>query len=180
MRNLFFITAVLSLLFIANGCLIFHSVSYEIMPGKDGGGSAVVTIEDIRSDAMNSKELGMDKENLFEFIYSSDDFVTQMKDEGKSITSRKLFVKGDKLDGKISFTFDDIELVEGIVYENPFYFLTIPPEDSIISTNGEIVVSEQHKRIMWDNSIKVLKFKMYSDDVESGNLTSMAQFYDQE
>lgn len=180
MRKLFFITAVISLLLIANGCLIFHSVSYEINPGKDNGGSAVVTIEDIRTDAMNSDELNLDKENLFEFIYSSDDFVNQMKDEGKVITSRELFVEGDKLSGKIYFSFSDIELVEGIIYDDPFYFLTIPPEDSIIYTNGEILVSDQHKRIIWDNSIEVLKFTMFSDEVESENLIGMAQFHDPE
>lgn len=180
MKKLFLFAVVFSFLFLANGCLIFHTVSYEINPAKDGGGSAIVTISDIRTDAMNSEELNADKVNLFEFIYSSDDFVNQMKDEGKFITSRELLVEEDNLNGKIHFEFDDIELVEGIIYEDPFYFLTIPRADSIISTNGEVIISEEHQRILWDNSIETLKFTMFSDDVESGNLVGMAQFHNPE
>lgn len=180
MKKLFLISTILSLLFIANGCLIFHSVAYEIKPVQDGAGSAVVTVEDIRTDALNSDELNIDKDNLFKFIYKSDDFVNQMKDEGKKITSRQLQVENGKLNGKIHFNFDDIELVEGIVYEDPYYFLTLAPGDSIISTNGEIIISGEYKRIMWDNSMEVLKFEMFSDKVEAQNLVGMAQYFDQE
>ncbi|MGD8306932.1 MAG: hypothetical protein PVF17_09775 [Ignavibacteria bacterium] len=180
MKKLLLITLVLSLILITSGCLLFQSVAYEIKPDKKGGGSAVVTIKDLRSDAIDSGELDMDKENLFEYMYQSDEFINQMKDEGKSITSRELIVEGSKLSGKIKFSFGDIELVEGIIYQDPYYFLTIPAEDSIISTNGEVIVSEEHKRIMWDNSIEVLKFTMFSDDVESGNLIGMAQFHNPE
>jgi vacuolar-type H+-ATPase subunit E/Vma4 len=155
-----------------------HSVSYEIKPGEKGGGNAVVTIENINSDALDATELNEDKKNLFEFMYKSDDFIEQMKDEGKKINSRELFVENGKLSGIIKFGFDDIEIVEGIIYEEPFYFLTLAPEDSIISTNGEVIVSDEYKRIIWDNTVEVLKFKMFSDDVEKGNLVGLAQYYE--
>lgn len=180
MKKILLIILVLGHIFILNGCLLFQSVSYEITPNKKGGGSAVVTIKDIRSDAIDSEELELDKENLFDFMYASDDFISQMKDEGKIITSRELFAEGSTLSGKINFSFGDIELVEGIIYQDPYYFLTIPAEDSIISTNGEVIVSEEYKRIMWDKSIKTLKFTMFSDDVKSGNLIGMAQFHNPE
>jgi sulfur carrier protein ThiS len=167
-----------ALIFLAQGCILMHSVSYEVKPDGNGGGTAVLTVEDIRSDALNAYELKEDKKNLFEFMYKSDDFIEQMKDEGKTINSRELFVENGKLNGIIKFNFTDIEIVEGIVYEDPFYFLTLSPEDSIISTNGEVVVSDKYKRIMWDNTVKVLKFKMFSDVVENGNLVSMAQYYE--
>jgi vacuolar-type H+-ATPase subunit E/Vma4 len=155
-----------------------HSVSYEIKPGEKGGGNAVVTIENINSDALDATELNEDKKNLFEFMYKSDDFIEQMKDEGKKINSRELFVENGKLSGIIKFGFDDIEIVEGIIYEEPFYFLTLAPEDSIISTNGEVIVSDEYKRIIWDNTVEVLTFKMFSDDVEKGNLVGLAQYYE--
>ncbi len=177
-KNLSIIIISFLLIFLAQGCLLMNSVSYEIIPDGNGGGTAVLNIEDIRSDALNAYELKEDKQNLFEFMYKSDDFIDQMKDEGKIITSRELFVENGKLNGIIKFSFDDIEIVEGIIYEEPFYFLTISPEDSIISTNGEVVVSDEYKRIMWDNTVKVLKFKMFSDEVENGKLVSMAQYYE--
>lgn len=179
-KNLSITILFIALIFFAHGCLLMHSVSYEIKPDEKGGGKAVLTVEDIRSDALNAYELKEDKKNLFEFMYKSDDFIEQMKDEGKSITSRDLFVESERLNGKIEFGFENIQIVEGIIYEEPFYYLTLSPEDSIISTNGEIIVSDEHKRIMWDNTVKILKFKMFSDDVKSGNLVELAQYYEQE
>ncbi|MEJ2196784.1 MAG: hypothetical protein P8X73_18265, partial [Ignavibacteriaceae bacterium] len=113
----------------------------------------------------------------FDYIYKSDEFVEQMKEEGKKIKSRELIVDEGNLNGIIIFDYDDIQLVEGIIYEEPFYYLTLSPEDSVISTNGELIKSDMHKRIIWDNSIKVLKFKMFSDKVEGQNLLGMAQYY---
>jgi hypothetical protein len=155
-----------------------HSVSYEIKPNGNGSGTAVLTIEDINSDALDATELNEDKKNLFDFMYKSDDFIEQMKDEGKKINSREFFIEDGKLNGIIKFSFDDIELVEGIIYEEPFYYLTLAVEDSIISTNGEVIVSDEYKRIMWDNTVKVLKFKIFSDEVNNDRLISMAQYYE--
>ncbi|MCH7962495.1 MAG: hypothetical protein IH852_01000 [Bacteroidetes bacterium] len=177
-KNLPIIIISFVLIFLTQGCLLMHSVSYKIKPDGEGGGTAVLTIENIRSDALNGYELKEDKKNLFEFMYKSNEFIAQMKDEGKTITSRELFVENENLNGIIKFSFDDIEIVEGIIYEEPFYFLTLSPEDSIISTNGEVIVSDEYKRIMWDNTVKVLKFKMFSDEVDNGKLVSMAQYYE--
>ena len=177
-KNLSIIIISLLLIFLTQGCLLMHSVSYEIKPNGNGNGTAVLTIEDINSDALDATELNEDKKNLFEFMYKSDDFIEQMKDEGKKINSRELFVEDGKLNGIVKFSFDEIEIVEGIIYEEPFYFLTLAPEDSIISTNGEVIVSEEYKRLMWDNTVEVLKFKMFSDEVDNDRLISMAQYYE--
>jgi hypothetical protein len=177
-KNISIIIVSFLLVFLTQGCLLMHSVSYEIKPNGNDNGTAVLTVEDIRSDALDATELNEDKKNLFEFMYKSDDFIEQMKDEGKKINSRELYVENEKLNGIVKFGFDDIEIVEGIIYEEPFYFLTLSPQDSIISTNGEIIVSDEYKRIMWDNTVEVLKFKMFSDDVDSGNLVRLAQYYE--
>jgi len=177
-KNLSIIVISFVLIYLTQGCLLMHSVSYEIKPNGNGKGTAVLTIKDIRSDALDANELTDDKKNLFEFMHKSDDFIEQMMDEGKKINSRELFVENGKLNGIIEFGFDDIEIVEGVIYEEPFYFLTLSTQDSIISTNGEVIVSDEYKRIMWDNTVKVLKFKMFSDDVDKGNLVGLAQYYE--
>jgi hypothetical protein len=158
------------------GCLVFHTVSYEINLTNDKSGTVKMEVVDIRSDAMNSSELEEDKLQLFDFIYKGDDFVEQMKDEGKNITDRQLIAVDDKLNGQVDYSFEDISKVEGIIYQEPFYFITLNLEDSVISTNGEIIISKEHKRIMWDNTMKVLKFKMFSSDVENSNLEKLAQY----
>ncbi len=180
MNNLSIIFISFILVFIAQGCLLFHSVSYKVELDGRTTGTATVLVEDIRSDALNSEELDSDKNNLFEFILESDDFITVMEEEGQFITSRELFNSDGMLSGKATFSFDDITKVEGIVYDEPFYFLTINPEDSILETNGEVIVSKDYKRIIWDDSFKTLEFKMFSEDFEGKNLTGMLQFYENE
>jgi len=180
MKNVSLIIISFSLLFLTQGCLLFHSVYYKVELDGPTSGTATVMVEDIRSDAINSEELDSDKKNLFEFILESDDFIALMEDEGQFITSKELFNKDGMLNGKATFSFDDITKVEGIVYEEPFYFLTINPEDSIMETNGEVIVSKDYKRIIWDDSFKTLEFKMFSEDFEGKNLTGMLQFYENE
>ncbi len=160
-----------------SGCLTFNSISYEVHLNPDGDGTVNVLVYDIRSDAYNQKELEEDKKNLFDFLLKSENFVQQMKEEGKFISKRQLYIEDGKLNAKIEYAFDEINSVEGIVYESPYYFLTVAPSDSILSTNGQVMVSEDYKRIVWDNSIKVLKFKMFVSQTEGSSLTSMAQFY---
>ena len=103
-----------------------------------------------------------------------------MRDEGKNILNRQLYVSDDKLNGTVKYSFEDVSKVEGIVYQEPFYFITIPLEDSIIATNGEVIVSEGHKRIMWDNSIKTMKFEMFSANVEGSNLVELTQYLEED
>lgn len=161
---------------ILNGCLLFNTVSYKVNLNDVKTGSVEVTINNIKSDAVNSSELNEDRKNLFDFALKSDDFVNQMKDEGKFITHRELYIEDDKLNGKINYSFDDITNVEGIVYEEPFYYLTLGLEDSIVSTNGEVIVSEQHKRVLWDNSIKTLQFTMFSENTDNKLLTDLKKY----
>jgi hypothetical protein len=177
MHNRIFLPLIFLGLFFLNGCLLFHTVSYEITLNDDNSGEVTVTVNNIRSDAINKTALDEDKKNLFEFLLESDEFVSQMKDEGKYITGRDLFIKDNKLNGNIFYTFNKISDVEGIVYDEPYYFLTLSPEDSVIKTNGEVIISDNVKRIMWDNSIDTLRFTMFSDNVESGNLVDLTKYY---
>lgn len=162
------------------GCLVFHSVSYEIIMADSKSGTVTIQVTDIRSDAMNTTELEDDKKQLFQELLKGDDFVKQMSDEGKNILNRQIYVSNEKLNGTVKYSFEDVSKVEGIVYQEPFYFITIPLEDSIISTNGEVIISEGHKRIMWDNSIKTMKFEMFSADVSSGSLVELTKYLEEE
>lgn len=168
--------ALILLIILMQGCLVFHTVSYEVNLDNNNSGTVNLQVYDIKSDAMNVSELEEDKKQLFQDLLKGDDFVKQMRDEGKNILDRQLYVSNGKLNGTVKYSFEDVSKVEGIVYQEPFYFITIPLEDSIISTNGEVIISEGHKRIMWDNSIKTLKFEMFSANVESSNLVELSKY----
>lgn len=176
MKKIFYI---LSIIIISQftGCIVFNSVSYEVNVNEDGTGSALLIIEDINTDATTEEAINEDVKSILEHGLKSQSFVDDMKAEGKIITSRNVIVENEKLNAIVSYEFSEISKVEGLQFDDPYYYLTIPVEDSIISTNGQITKTSEYKRIVWDKSIKTLKFKMYSDDTNREGLTSLAPYY---
>ena len=177
MKKIFLLFAILLTASSFSGCLIFNKMSYTINIDKDTTGSAIVIISDIRSDATKSTNLDDDKKNLFTFIYKSPEFLEQMKEEGKIFTDRELFLRGDTLCGKATFTFQNIANVEKIMYEDGFYFLTLTLDDSVLSTNGQLIISKDRKRILWDNSFKQLKFEILGNSFENEAYTKISSFF---
>jgi len=163
-----------------NGCVIFNTVSYEITMRTDKSGSALVKINDICTDAANEEEEMNDVNNVFDYAAKSLQFIKDQETDGKKITNRKLFVEGNNLNALISFDFDDISSIEGIQFEDPYYYLTLNPEDSVISTNGQLFEYDNYKRIVWDKSIKVLKFTMFSEDTDKPGIKKMSDYYNKE
>ena len=159
-----------------DGCLIFHKMSYTINIDKDTTGTATIMVSDIRSDATAGSNLEADKKNLFEYIYKSPEFIKQMKDEGKTISNRELFLHGDTLIGKTDFSFGSIFSVEKIQYQDGFYYLTLTLDDSVLATNGSIIFSKDHKRILWDKSFKILKFEMLGYPFKKDEYTRLSAF----
>ena len=162
------------------GCIVFNNVSYEVNINEDGTGTAKLVIEDIKTDATTKEAIDEDVKSILEHGLKSQQFVEDMKSEGKKISLREVVVENEKLNAIVNYEFDDITRVEGMQFEDPYYYLTIPAEDSIISTNGQVSRTNDYQRIMWDKSIKTLKFKMYSEDTNREGLTSLAKFYQKE
>lgn len=163
-----------------NGCVLFNTVSYEITMRTETSGSALVRIYDICTDASNEEEEMNDVNNVFDYAAKSSQFISDQESEGKKITNRKLFVEGNQLKGMLSFDFDDINKVEGIQFDDPYYYLTLNPEDSVVSTNGQLFEYDNYKRIVWDKSIRVLKFTMFSEDTDKPGLKKMSVYFNKE
>lgn len=149
------------------GCLVFNKISYEMALNEDKSGTATLNISDITSDATDDEAFSQDTSGLFSFMLKSDEFIEEMKKEGRYITSRKLLLNGYNLNAEVKFDFANIVGVENIAHEDGFYYLTLNLADSIISTNGEIIKSKNYKRILWDDKQKVLKFSMFSAETDA-------------
>jgi hypothetical protein len=149
------------------GCLVFQKISYEIILNDDRSGNATLYITDITSDATDSEAFSQDTVALFTQMLNGDEFIEEMKNEGRSITSRKVILNAGNLDAEVKYDFKNIAGIENISYEDGFYFLTMDPADSIISTNGEIIKSKAYKRILWDDKQKVLQFSMFSTETDA-------------
>jgi hypothetical protein len=168
----------ISLLLAFNGCIVYQTVSYEVKLDTPGTGTATITAYDMRTDAKSKKDLEQDKKNLFQYMLKSGQFISDQKESGKNITGRKLFIEDDKLIGQGTFKFDDVSAVEGIKYEDGFHYLTLGVDDSVVSTNGEIIRSKDYKRIMWDSTFSELKFTMFSNDLRKSPYKSLAPYFD--
>lgn len=179
MKKIFLILLIIGLAQFT-GCIIINAVSYEVEVNEDGTGTALLSIYDINSDASSKEALDEDIKNLFEYAFKSKEFLDGMEAEGKKTASRNIYVVDGKLNAELKFYFVDISRVEGMQFEDPYYYLTIPAEDSIISTNGQVSRTNEYQRIMWDKSIKTLKFKMFSENTNREGLTSLAKFYQKE
>lgn len=149
------------------GCLVFEKISYEIKINDDKSGSAKIYITNIVSDATDREAFKQDTSALFTFMLKSNEFIEDMKNEGRFITKRNLILNGDNLDAEAEYNFNNIVGIENIMYEDGFYYLTMDLADSVISTNGEIIKSKNYKRILWDENQKILKFAIYSGEVDA-------------
>ena len=180
MTNIIKILSLILLAISVQGCLVFNTVSYEINLNDANSGTVNMVFKDIRSDATDVSQLEQDKKQLFQDMAKSDEFVNQMKTEGRNILSRNLYITDGKLNGSVKYSFDDISSVENLVYQEPFYYVTFGLEDSIITTNGEIIISDDYKRIVWDNSIKTLEFEWYSTNTENPDLVELVKYFNKE
>ncbi|MCE1189099.1 MAG: hypothetical protein LWX56_08145 [Ignavibacteria bacterium] len=144
------------------GCLVVSKVSYSISMKTKKTGTVSVKFFDIRSDAPGNREFEDDKKNLFDYMLKSDDFLYSMKSEGKNVTSRKLDVYDNKLNGVAIYDFTDIEKIEGIRFNEGYYYLTLQAEDSVLYTNGEIIKNDEYQRIIWKEGTPKLEFEFQS------------------
>jgi len=172
-----FFAAFLLISFLLQGCLTFHRISYQLNLEGDLNGKGIITIYDIRSGAESDSDFAEDKSTLFDYILKSDQFITDMQNEGKDITSRRLYVKEGILNGETKLNFDDVRKIEGIGFEDGFYYLTVQPDDSIFSTNGKVITSSDYKRIIWDKNVETLMFEMMASDYSDGTYKELAPFY---
>ncbi len=161
-----------------DGCLTFHKISYVVKLTNPTEGTVALTAYDIRSTAKNTKDFEQDENNLFQYMLKSKQFLKDQKTQGKDILARKLFVEDGKLIGKGEYKFTEIKNVEGMKYEGGFHYLNLSLDDSVISTNGEIVKSKTFKRIMWDSTYTELKFTMLGNTFQSGGpFKSLAPYF---
>ena len=160
-----------------SGCLISERINYTIDLKTPTTGKVTVNFLNIKSNAIGKREFNQDKKNLFEFAMKSKSLINQLKSEGKFVKYRFLSVKNNQLNGKVIYDFKDIKKVEGIRFEDGFYYLTMALDDSLISTNGKLIISKEYKRILWDKNYKQLKFEMYSSGFDNNAYKGLASYY---
>ena len=177
MKKIIYLLILISSITIFNGCLVSERISYIVNLETPTSGNVDVNLYNIKSNAIGTREFDDDKKNLFEFALKDTNLIIQLESEGKFITHRSLNVNKDQLNAKVLYNFKDITKVEGIRYEDGFYYLTMALDDSLISTNGKLIISKEYKRILWDKNYKQLIFEMYSSGFDNNTYKGLASFY---
>ena len=177
MKKIIYSLILISFITLFSGCLVSERIEYSINLDTPTSGNVEVNLFNIKSDAIGAREFEDDKKNLFEFALKDKNLVIQLEAEGKFVTHRSLFVKNDQLNAEVLYNFKDITKVEGIRFEDGFYYLTMALDDSLISTNGKLIISKEYKRILWDKNYKQLKFEMYSSGFDNNTYKGLASFY---
>lgn len=173
-----FLSAFLFLPLLLSGCLVGNKIVYNIVPAKGGSGTATVFYTNIRSDASDDQQFKEDQKLLFDYMLKSREFLKERKDKGQDIISRELYLDNGRLNGKATYKFEKLSDVEKTLsFEDGFYFLTLALDDSVITTNGEIIKSSNYKRILWDDRVDTLKFEISIEPAEGTQLKDLAPFY---
>ncbi|MGE5429908.1 MAG: hypothetical protein ACM3QX_02475 [Syntrophomonadaceae bacterium] len=173
-----FLSAFLLLPLFMSGCLVGNRIVYKIAPNKGGNGTAAVYYMNIRSDASSDQQFKEDQKLLFDYMLKSNEFLKERMDKGQDITSRQMYLENGKLNGKAVYKFEKLSDVEkALSYEDGFYFLTLALDDSVLTTNGEIIKSSNYKRILWDDKVDTLKFEISIEPAEGTQLKDLAPLY---
>ncbi|HEX2867695.1 MAG TPA: hypothetical protein VHO03_11675 [Ignavibacteriales bacterium] len=160
------------------GCLVGNRIVYNIVPNKGGSGTAAVYYMNIRSDAADDRQFQEDQKLLFDYMLKSREFLKERRDKGQDIISRNLYLENGHLNGKAVYKFDKLTDVEKTLsYEDGFYFLTLALDDSVITTNGEIIKSSNYKRILWDDRVDTLKFAISIEPAQGTETKDLAPYY---
>lgn len=163
--------------FLVNGCLIGNKLSYKIQLETPNSGTATIKYFHIRSDADTKDRLEEDKYLLYEYMAKSKQFIADMKKEGREIIDRKIYLDDNgKLVAEGTYKFKTLNAVENLVYDNGFYFITLQLEDSVLSTNGQVIRSANYKRIIWDEGFKTLEFEILTEPAP-GNYIDLSRYY---
>ncbi|MCU7496695.1 MAG: hypothetical protein HF314_06660 [Ignavibacteria bacterium] len=173
-----FLSAFLLLPLFMSGCLVGNRIVYNIVPNQGGKGTATVYYMNIRSDATDSQQFQEDQRLIFDYMLKSREFLKERRDKGQDITSRELYLENGQLNGKATYKFEKLSDVEKTLsYEDGFYFLTLALDDSVITTNGEIIKSSNYKRILWDDKVDTLKFEISIEPAQGTQLKDLAPLY---
>jgi hypothetical protein len=145
--------------FIVSGCVVIRTTEQRITLNKDGSGSALLRLIDIRSDAKSDSAVQRDFEELISAFDSS--AVAEFEAKGRRVTARQFILHGDTLIAEVAYTFTSLDAVEGLRLVRDDLYVVIAPEREVVRTNGK-VRDWVHggKRIVWDRDASRLLFQI--------------------
>ncbi len=141
------------------GCLLVRTTEHRIKLNDGGGGEAYMRLTDIRSDGVTDSARIRD----FGVMMSSAelDGIKDFERNGRKVTSKQFMVNGDTLSAEITYTFTQLEMIEGIKIKDEEIFVVVNDGRDIVRTNGKIKSWERgSQRIVWPIDTKRIMYQI--------------------
>jgi hypothetical protein len=159
-----------------SGCILIRTTEHRITLRSDGSGEAVLRLIDIRSDETVDSLAQRD----FRILMSSFDqeATNDFEDNGRKVTSKKLFTRNDTLFAEVGYTFTGLGGIEGLHVTNNELYLVVNESREVVRTNGRVEAwQENAQRIVWDRNALRLMFQIRERTLPPS--TSLARLYEQ-
>ena len=139
------------------GCLFIRTTEHLITLKEDGSGDARMRLIDIRSDAQSDSLLARDYSVMMASIEKEG--IEEFERGGRKVTSKQFFASGDTLTAEITYTFPNLNEVEGLKFHRNEMFVVVNEGREIVKTNGDVQSwLKGAKRIVWPRNAKHLMY----------------------
>ena len=156
------------------GCILIRTTEHRITINDDGSGEAVLRLIDLRSDETVDSLVQRD----FRIMLSSYEREGEenFEREGRTITSKKLYTRGDTLYAEIAYTFGNLMAIEGLHVTEEDLYVVVPEGREVVRTNGRVTswLGEAH-RIVWSRETRRILFQIREKTLPPS--TSLARLY---
>jgi hypothetical protein len=141
------------------GCLLVRTTEHRIKLNDGGGGEAYMRLTDIRSDGVTDSARIRD----FGVMMASVELegIQDFERNGRKITSKQFILNGDTLSAEITYTFPQLEDLEGIKIKDDEIFVVVNDGRDIVRTNGKVKSWERgSQRIVWPIDAKRIMYQI--------------------
>ena len=165
---------VLAGILLVPGCILVRTTEHRISINDDGTGEAVLRLIDLRSDETADSLVQRD----FRIMISSyeREGAESFERDGRKITEKKLYTRGDTLYAEVAYTFESLIAIEGLHITDGELYVVVPDTREVIRTNGKLApwLNNSH-RIVWSRETRRIMFQIREKTLPAS--TSLARLY---
>lgn len=141
------------------GCLVIRVTEQHIRLNKDGSGSAVLRLIDLRSDAQTDSGMFHDYGTMMGAL--DEERVKDFEGRDRRLTGDKFTVHGDTLIGEVTYQFSSLSAIDGLNVTDDRLFIIIAEGDEVVNTNGKVEPwGHTGTRIVWDRKATLLRYQI--------------------
>jgi hypothetical protein len=152
-----YLLAAVMLPVILSGCILVRTTEHRIKLNDNGSGEALLRLIDIRSDEQADSLIQRDFDQMMKTVdkYGVDEF----ERPGRKVTGKQFVVHGDTLTLEISYTFQNVDAVEGLHVTKDGFTMGVTGSREVVKTNGTLEdVKQGFQQIAWDLSARRLMY----------------------